>query len=312
MNTQHQIKAIGELHADYIAHTAVTDEVCYEWGRILPTTFGLNLRPVLPGETVMLMGETGSGKTALLQAIGTGAKKQPLFPFALETLFCEMELPGVLCYERFAAMHTGVSCRDVELDYKRSMTREDNVRLAPYHAGLEHLKVCDSSRINEEILEELIMEVYPKKFGCKPVVVCVDYIGLMNSKGNRYERAAQAAQELKRIAKATNTIMFFVAQIHRTGEDEASHIGLHSARGAGELEESSGVIVGVMRDEEDKGLMRLKILKSTKDGSGAEAFCDFKGESMQITERTMKLGTTEDWIPPDDDDDDDDITGPGF
>jgi len=241
---------------------------------------------MVPGELAFFLGDTGTGKTAVLQGIAKAAAP-------LEVLFCELELPGTLCYERFAAMHTKLLCRDVERDYKQSDSRDDNERLQSYWNGLEHIKVCDSSRIDENALAELIDETYPRQFGVRPTVVIVDYIGLMNSKGaKRYERIAQAAQELKRTAKACNVIMICASQIHRTGENQATEVGLHSARNAGEIEESAGIVFGLMRDTDDPALLKVKCLKSTKDGASKEVQCNFDGATMQITERQPAM---EDW-----------------
>jgi len=301
----HELKNLEDLHQQYMIDSLVSQKFSLDWGKWLPS-LGEKMRPALRGELIFFLGDTGTGKTAVLQAIAKAANPLPV-------LFMEMELPGTLAYERFAAMHSGVDCKSIQADYKQSSTHEDLERLRPYFEGLEHIIVCDESRIDETALSEIIEVDYPEKYGHKPVIVIVDYIGLMNSKGaKRYERIAQAAQELKRTAKATNTIIICASQVHRSGEDgNTGEIGLHSARNAGEIEESAGIVFGLMRgDDEDSNLLRVKCLKSTKDGGGHEVRCDFDGKTMRITERTYQTGTTEDWIPPDDDDDD--ITGPGF
>ena len=274
----HEIKSIGQLHAEYIEYTTHCDTVAFDWGRWLPT-LGRDMRPMVPGELCFFLGDTGTGKTAVLQGIAKAARPLPV-------LFCELELPGTLCYERFAAMNTGIESRAIEGDYRQSDSADDYMRLEDYFEGLDHIRVCDSSRIDENSLTELIEETYPQNFGMRPAMVIVDYIGLMNSKGaKRYERIAQAAQELKRTAKATNTIMICASQVHRQGEDEATEIGLHSARNAGEIEESAGIVFGLMRDPSDKTLLKVKCLKSTKDGGGLMINCEFNGAKMMIRER---------------------------
>jgi len=263
----HLIKTMGELHADYIAYTATVDEVCFDWGKWMPA-LGEKMRPMVPGELAFFIGDTGTGKTAVLQSIAMAANP-------LEVLFCEMELPGTLCFERFAAIHTGISCKQVEQDYRQSDARSDLERLEPYKPP-HHIKVCDSARIDENDLPMLIEDTFPSKFGYKPCLVMVDYIGLMSSKGSKpYERVARAAQELKRVAKATNTIIMCASQVHRMGEHKAENVGLHSAKNAGEIEESAGIMFGLEREEDDTLL--VKCLKSTKDGGGHNVLCHFDG-----------------------------------
>ena len=283
MKREHKIKTMMGLHTEYIEYSNIVDGVCYDWGRLLPE-MGIKMRPVVPGEVVFELGETGSGKTAMLQAIAKSAGIQPpKYPLALETLFCELELPGTLCYERFAAMQTGISCADIMADYQQSYTRDDNERLAPYYTGLEHIKVCDSSRMSDGDLEELI-DKHETYFGIRPVIVIVDYVGLMECEGaKRYERITRSVQELKRTARSTNTIIFCSSQVHRTGEDAAEHIGLHAAKDSSAIEDSGGVVFSINRDQANPHYMRIEILKSTKDGGGYGFDCNFGGANMQIT-----------------------------
>jgi replicative DNA helicase len=96
--------------------------------------------------------------------------------------------------------------------------------------------------------------------------VMVDYVQLIRGAGkSRYENMSMVAEELKVIAKATNTILIIASQIARKEEGE---IGLHDAKDSGSIENSCGLILGAWRDSEDKNRMMLKVLKNTKGQSG--------------------------------------------
>ena len=66
------------------------------------------------------------------------------------------------------------------------------------------------------------------KIGERPRVVLLDYIGLVKSVGgSRYDRVSRIAEELKVVAKSTQTVMICASQVHRSEEDEEGP-GMHS------------------------------------------------------------------------------------
>jgi len=282
MTNSPKIKSMSELEAEYIEHTAQLEEVCFDWGKWLPA-LGDKLRPMVPGELAFVFGDTGSGKSACLQSISLACAP-------LRCLFCELELPGTLMYERYVAMHTGISCKEIEQKYREAYgVAEVRSFLPP-----AHLAVCEDSRIDEYQLEEMINKTHVEKFGCKPVMVIVDYIGLMNTKGaKRYERVSRAAEELKRTAKNTNTMIVCASQIHRAGDEEAQTVGIHSAKDSSSIEHSAGIIFGITRCAEPEGMMKVKVLKSTKDGGGTSVDVYFDGDCMRMTQWSSKYGTSD-------------------
>ena len=117
-----------------------------------------------------------------------------------------------------------------------------------------------------------------------PVLVLIDYVQLIQGAGNRYEKTSNIAEGLKVVAKTTGVIMVIASQVARRDGDE--EIGLHSGKDSGALENSAGLVIGAWRDDEDATLMTLKVLKSTKGGSGLIIPCNFNGSKMTITERS--------------------------
>jgi len=77
----------------------------------------------------------------------------------------------------------------------------------------------------------------------------VDYMGRMTGKGhNSYERLGAIAKGLKTVARETEVIILVLVQISRAESDKGV-IGLRSARGSGEIEENSDIIVVAYRDK---------------------------------------------------------------
>jgi hypothetical protein len=127
------------------------------------------------------------------------------------------------------------------------------------------------------------------KFGTHPALVMIDYMGLVRKEysRSRYEAMAYSAEQAKVMAKRTHTLVFIGSQVGRPQSDEhgakivRKNIGLHDAKGAGELENSSNLVIGLTRPEE--GILLAKILKNTRGPVGAELEFNFNGRTMQLT-----------------------------
>ncbi len=96
---------------------------------------------------------------------------------------------------------------------------------------------------------------------------------------------AHNAQQAKVVAKRTNTIVFMGSQIGRQpgSREAAKEIHLHMGKGAGELEDSSNLVLGLSRPDDDT--LKLKVLKFTRGKSGDEVLFDFDGAKLQLQER---------------------------
>ena len=240
-------------------------------GKWLPT-LGRKLRPLIPGELVFIIGDTGVGKTGVLSEIAHAAKPLP-------TLFFEMELPAELLFERSVAARRNIACHEVEAAYRSGET---------LGAGIEfdfpNLLVCSESKLSLADLENYIMRS-ELKLGQKPKLVLLDYLQLVGAQGqNRRERVSDVAEGLKVLAKSTKTIIICASQVHRPEGDEEIH--LHSAKESGSIENSCGLLLGLWRDKNDPNFFNVKVLKSTKGGGGTVIECLFTPENMRICEKT--------------------------
>lgn len=278
---------VAEMEADYRRFVSQMESNSFSLGKWLPTLG--RIRPLVPGELVFIIGDTGTGKTGLLQNIAKAALPLP-------TLMFELELPKELMFERFASMASGFTCDMVEEAYRTGGT--ENTLVDVLDQTLKNLFVCSESRLTVQQIENIIMRA-ELKIGERPKVVLVDYIQLVggNGKNGRREKISDIAEDLKVMAKATRTIVIVTSQTARPEKkknDEEYQPGLHSAKESGSIEASSGLLLGAWRDKDDGGILNIKVLKSTKGGAGLQVACNFDGPRMKITERVTSKFSADD------------------
>lgn len=272
------IKNMKDLEADYVRFVGEAEKRAFRFGRWLPS-LASTVRPMVPGELVVLLADTGVGKTCWLQNFARKAAPQPVLLF-------ELELPGTLCFERFVQMAAKRTGEDVFNSYKKGERVE--------HPGLDHVWVCDQSRMTPESIEDYIRKS-AAIIGTPPSLVIVDYIGLVAGKpGKRYERLSDAAEQMKVIAKSTDTIIVMASQVGRPEDKElVVEPRLHHAKDSGSIENSAGLVLGAWRDQNDNCKLWLKVLKNTKGKSGKKVACLFDVETMRIEE--MPTETNPNW-----------------
>lgn len=277
--TPHTLKPLpvytmAELEAHYIEFVRSVETRTFDLSRFIPS-LGRQVRRLVPGELVVVMSETGVGKTAIQQCLARAAAPLP-------TLFFELELPEELMFERFVQMETNQIAAAVESRY----ITECAGGLWRTFEGLGHILVCAESGLSTAQLESYIVRS-ELKTGVNPAVVFVDYIGLIAGNAtsrSRYEKLSASAEDLKIIAKRTRTIIVLGTQVARPDKNRDSfEPGLYDAKDSGSIENSAGLVLGAWRPDNDT--MMIKVLKNTKGISGAKVECNFNGETMQLTER---------------------------
>lgn len=260
------VKSMRELEDDYKEFVKRTEACTLNLGRWLPS-FNLSARGLVPGELAVIMADTGVGKTAILQNIAYHSR--------LPVLMFEMELPGPLVFERFVQIEAKLPGDEVAMLYKRG---------TPPAWRMDNVYVCAESRMNPAEMERII-GLAELKMGVRPVIVMVDYVGLLATPGtSRYERVSAAAEQMKVLAKSTNTVFVVASQIARKGDAESGEVSLHDAKDSGSIENSAGLVLGAWR-EDDGSTLKIKILKNTKGRAGRVIECNYDGERMVITEK---------------------------
>lgn len=265
---------IADLEDHYINHVRATESSAFSLGNWLPS-FHHAIRPLLPGELVTILAETGVGKTAILQNIALSARGIPL-------LFFEMELPPELVFERFISIYTQYTQADVEKAYRAG----DNMKSDLQKNGhLKHIHICTEARLTTEKLEALINKS-ELKIGERPKIVLLDYIGLVQGTGkSRYEKMSTIAEDLRIAAKATQTLIICASQVARRDSDDPE-ITLFDAKDSGSIENSSSLVLGAWRDAKKSETLHVRVLKNTKGKPGKTIACNFNGENLFISEQS--------------------------
>jgi len=263
------VKTIDELEQDYIRSIKEAQTSVLDLSNWLPS-FRRYIRPLVPGEVVTVLADTGVGKTMILQNIAKHAAP-------VQTLLFELELPGTLTFERFMALANRESAAEVYAAYKNGERRN--------YSRLAHVSVCSKSGLTVEQISELVVKA-ELKVGEPIRIVEVDYVQLVKGKGgkSRYERTSDVAEDLKVMAKERGVVVVLTSQVSRSKDSESLEIGLHDAKDSGAIENSSGLVIGAWR--EDRQTMKLKILKNTKGTAPHVITANVDGEKMLITERS--------------------------
>lgn len=225
-----------------------------------------DMRGLTPGDLCTLIADTGVGKSCLLQNMAFNAPH-------LTFLIFELELPANQMFERFLQMQERVTANAIENSFKSGNPPDWKSK-----SNLKNIYLCSVAKLTPELIHQYIIKS-ELKIGKKPDVVIIDYIGLVKGKGkSRYEAISNNAEELKVIAKDTNVIMIASSQVSRN--KDSIEINLHDAKDSGSIEASSQLVIGAWRPEPDK--VTLKILKSTKDGSGLTVDCLFNVHTLRV------------------------------
>lgn len=270
------VQTMQEMEKDYVAYIKRASSLQFSLGDWLPS-FRHGVRPIIPGELVMVLASTGTGKTAILQNIATHT--------SLETILFEKELPNTLTFERFVGIATNSTGAHIESTYRMGDKKD-------YGGKLNHI-VCCHERLSPSGIQKVI-ENTSLKTNVRPVLVLVDYVQLITGEGGRYERTSDAAEELKSVAKKTNTIIVTASQVGRKekkkdGSEASREVRLTDGKDSGAIENSSGLVLGAWRDAEDEDRLWIRILKNTKGRPGRTIPCRID-ETLRIVEETITAG----------------------
>ena len=259
-----ELYSAAELEALYRARSEVVADVCVDLSRWLPS-LGQVLRPMMPGDLGAVVGDTGTGKTAVMVNIAQSQNHIPVIVF-------ELELAPEDMAERYMARWNRLRCREIEAKYKHGETLGTK--------GWSHIYTCPLSAASVDAMETIVRKS-ELKIGRKPGLVLVDYIGLVSAgKGKRYERISDVAEGLKRMARSTNTVVIIGSQVFR--DKDRIEVGLHDAKESGSIENSAQMAMGIWRPAENK--LCIRVNKQTRGSDKRVIQCEYDGDRQMIRE----------------------------
>ena len=209
-------------------------------------------RGLRPGEVFTVLAKTWVGKSLWASQLAINA--------GVPVLVVSLEMPRVQWWERTLMQFFGRSRLDV-------LGRVVTGQLTPHEQGnlaaLERrMTLCDRCEGTLPALEaaikrsEAVLHVHPR-------LVIIDYLQLLNLAGQRgasaYQKASEAAVEVKRLAKRAEIAIVLLSQISRKdGVDGASDVSMESARDSGQIEEAADFLLGLWRPCLRRGITRAE------------------------------------------------------
>ncbi len=214
---------------------------------------------LLPGQVVVVLAKTGSGKTVFLCNLAYNMRHH-------RVLFVSLEMTREEVYDRLRRIYL----------FHHPRASDDEV-----DTGLANVYICDENRLGSKDLSILAGEFAVEADGA-PGVVMVDYLGYYarGFPGNSpYEKVGNAVMELKAEAKSGRYVLISPAQVNR-GTKEGKPIDIDDARDAGQVEETADFLLalfrpddalqadGLINNQQPSGKVKLSLLKSRHGGKG--------------------------------------------
>lgn len=268
------IKSMEDAEAEYTKFVQHLGNHTFQLGMWIPVL--ADMRPLVPGDLVTIIGSTSAGKTAVVSSIIISARPLP-------TIFFEFELPTPMLFERLTAARFKSKCIEIEEAYKSGLGAGRDV----IKDNFKNLFICTESNMTLEMIEE---QIYYSELviGEKPKVGVIDYLQLAKGKGPRRERFSDFIEGCRVMANKLQIILFVTSQIGRPGEEQ-EEVTLFDAKETGSIENSSSLMLGIWRDTDDETLLHGRVLKNTRGKPGRKFKMTIDGERMLITPRIANI-----------------------
>lgn len=218
---------------------------------------------VLPGQVVVILANTGVGKTLLLCNLAFHMRHR-------HVLFISLEMTSEEVYERMRRLYL--------FHYPHATDSQ-------LEAAYGRVFVCDENRLGERDFDMLAAE-YELEMGARPEVAFVDYLQYYarGAVGNSpYEKASNAMMQLKAEAKRGKLSIFVPSQVNRQSKDGRPLV-IDGGRDAGTIEETGDFVLSLYRPDNAQspqetthgvvaltGKLYLELLKSRHGGKGKRA-----------------------------------------
>ena len=210
-------------------------------------------------DTIVIAADTGAGKSSL--ALNFLHELQDRYP----ALYINLEMDEATILQRLVAIHTGIELDEIE-GYKHDKNTRDKV-----NAALQEITQRKEIRLIADVydLAEIEKQIQAAtKDRTEPTIVFVD-TGLLvttaNKSASRYERFTHISEELRRISRLNNIIMFVLLQQNREGKkDEKKEPANSSLKESGSWENDATKIMFLWWNDKTQS----KELAITKNRSG--------------------------------------------
>lgn len=242
-----------------------------------------------PGETIVIMAETGIGKSALLQNV--------LWKQNLPTMFFSTEMAEVMTFMRQLQCANGKTEAELFADYEDGA---EEPYLKKVFEGMSQCRFLHGSIDIDEIIP--YVQKCELETNKKIRIIAVDHLDFVRGHGkNLYEQKSHAMRELHNIAVRTQSVVIIISQVSRPQNfihGSPYRPNLHSGKGTGDIEQAADNVFSLWDPgkevwEYDHPLTNLKmdILKLRRGKAGATIGLHYDGETMRIEQSEQWIKT---------------------
>ncbi len=244
-----------------------------------------------PGETIVIMAETGIGKSALLQNI--------LWKQNLPTMFFSTEMGEVITFLRQLQCANEKTEREIIADYEDGA---EEPYLKKVFEGMAKCRFLHGSIDIDDIIP--YVQKCELETNEKVRIVAVDHLDFVRGHGrNLYEQKSDVMRELHNIAIRTQSVVIIISQVSRPpmqafANDKPYRPNLHSGKGTGDIEQAADNVFSLWDPKKeiwanDHPLTNLKmdILKLRRGRAGVTIGLHYDAETMRIEQSEQWMGS---------------------
>lgn len=216
---------------------------------------------------VVVAGGTGSGKSSLALNLLSNLSKE------YQCVYFNMEMPEKTLYKRLCAIETGIDIRKLN---NFSELSKDEFRII--HEAISQISSRNIIMLNGRQTVESISKALMNVETDKHIVVILDHIGLINSKGNGlYEKMTNVAKGIRSLCFDCDCTIFGLCQLSRESQKEERIPKLQDLRDSGEIEQSARkVILLYNKDLKNDNVLKDIVLYIAKNDTGGHAGKEMK------------------------------------
>jgi len=233
----------GDMAADYQQFIASKAEQCFQTGY---PELDVLLGGVAPGEVMMIMGFSGTFKSAFMQNILMNSAKKT----GKKSLFYSMEMPANLVYQRTVQIGLEQATYYIESGYAGTKPGYQEQTLSELdRLGYANMLICQKPALTIEQVEHYARVARAEHGNIG--VIGIDYLGLMSATGakSEYERISYCAEQSKNLAKRLKLPVVILTQINRASARDGK-VDMTSAKGSGATEASADYMLSLVRNEQ--------------------------------------------------------------
>lgn len=216
---------------------------------------------------VVIAGGTGTGKTSFALNLLSSMSKE------YQCVYFNMEMSEKVLYKRLTSIETGIDIR--KLNNFQELTANEYTAILQAISNIGEREII---LVNGKQTIESITKTLSNIDTDKPLVVILDHIGLINSKGNGlYEKMTNVAKGIRALCFECNCTIFGLCQLSRESQKEERVPKLQDLRDSGEIEQSSRkVLLLYNKDLQKENRIKDITLYVAKDDSGGHIYKDMK------------------------------------